>query len=240
MFFSLRSVYDRPPGGEVMPNFLDRILALCALITLSPLVLFAFVGTKISSPGPFLYSAERIGLNGKPFKMLKIRTMHMQKTSEMRQKITSANDSRIFHFGKFLRFTKIDELPQLLNILKGDMAIIGPRPEDADIVRLHYKPWHRETLTVRPGLSSPGSLFNYTHFDRYVGEEEPEEDYINHFLDRKLALDAVYARNKSFTYDLKIMLRTIRYILIMALGKKIADNPAEAAAAESSFNISYK
>lgn len=223
-----------------MPQILDRLMALVAFILVSPILLIAFLGLKISSPGPFLYKAKRMGKDREPFLMYKIRTMHVASADKARQKITATQDPRIFPFGKILRLLKIDELPQLLNIIKGHMSFVGPRPEDEEIVSKHYNGWHFETLFVRPGLSSPGSLFNYTHFHIYVRDSHAEEDYIDNFLDRKLALDAVYARHKSFFYDVRVILRTIFIILQVAMGKRSFDTPPESIEAQRIFHVDYE
>jgi lipopolysaccharide/colanic/teichoic acid biosynthesis glycosyltransferase len=158
--------------------------------------------------------------------MYKFRTMHSAR-SAFDSPITAAQDPRIFSFGAMLRSTKIDELPQLFNVLKGEMSIVGPRAEDPKIVRRHYRGYHWETLQVPPGLASPGSLYNYTHGERLLGLDNPEKDYVDRLLHTKLALDAVYVRQASFAYDLLIILRTLRTIAVIALGKRCFSDPPE-------------
>lgn len=223
-----------------MSHIFDRIFALISLIVLSPLLLISFLGVKFSSPGPFLYSTNRVGLNGKLFRIYKIRSMNVQSSEQAGPKITSRSDCRVFPFGHFLRLSKIDELPQLFNILKGEMVIVGPRPEDPEIVEKFYRGWHFQTLSVRPGLTSPGALYNYTHFDLYITGVDPDREYIEKFLDQKLALDAVYASNKSFIYDIKIIFRTVYQIIKVCLGQKTLKNPPESVVATVNYKVKYR
>jgi lipopolysaccharide/colanic/teichoic acid biosynthesis glycosyltransferase len=141
--------------------------------------------------------------------------------------ITGIQDPRIFRFGSLLRRLKIDELPQLLNVLKGEMSIVGPRPEDPRIVNQYYTPEQYETLTVLPGLASPGSIYNYTHEKQYLANEDFEKSYVERLLPVKLALERVYVREASFFYDLRIIMRTIRIILSIDLGKRHFPEPRE-------------
>src|SRR5690606_37591742 len=116
---------------------------------------------------------------------------------------------------------------QLFNVLRGDMSIVGPRPEAPEIVDKYYSAFHRETLQVLPGLASPGSIYDYTHGEAQLGGEQSDERYAEVLLDVKLALDVVYVRHQSVVYDIRIMLRTIRTIAAMALGKQAFQDPPE-------------
>ena len=115
-------------NGKFLKRILDILVACTVLIVLMPVLVFAVIGIKATSPGPFFYKAKRAGKKGKPFLMLKFRSMHLN--SDKQSAITSPGDKRIFRFGLMLRKTKIDELPQFWNILIGDMSLVGPRPED--------------------------------------------------------------------------------------------------------------
>src|SRR5437660_1880399 len=128
-----------------MTRLIDLILSSVALICLSPLFLLIAAGIRLSSPGPILYCAKRVGIGGKIFTMYKFRTMHVNH-GPAGSCITAQNDARVFTFGAWLRRLKIDELPQLVNILRREMAIVGPRPEDPKIVEAHYTTDHLETL----------------------------------------------------------------------------------------------
>jgi lipopolysaccharide/colanic/teichoic acid biosynthesis glycosyltransferase len=210
-------------------RLLDIAVSLVALVLCWPLLLVAAVGIRLSSRGPILYRAQRAGRGGKPFTMHKFRTMHVARRAQT-SAITSSRDDRVFLFGAWLRALKIDELPQIYDVLRGKMSLVGPRPEDLRIVRDFYRPQHMETLAVRPGLASPGSIFNYTHAEKLIGKEDPERDYVEKVLPAKLALELVYVRNASLWYDCRIILRTIHVIVMKSLGKRRFPDPPELAA----------
>ncbi|HLH31559.1 MAG TPA: sugar transferase, partial [Terriglobia bacterium] len=151
----------------MIARLFDLVLAGLAILVLSPVLLIAAAGIRLSSPGPILYRAKRVGQGGKLFTMYKFRSMHLPK-GDYESRITSADDPRVFPLGAWLRFLKIDELPQLFNIIKGEMSVVGPRAEDPLIVEKYYRPEHYETLKMPPGLASPGSIFNYTHGERML------------------------------------------------------------------------
>lgn len=190
-----------------MTFVLDRVLAAVVLLVSSPLLAMASLGIKAVSPGTVLYRAQRAGMGGTPFTMLKLRTMHAGSASAGR--ITGGADRRVFALGAVLRKLKIDELPQLINVLRGEMALVGPRPEDIEIVRNHYTPMMWESLTIRPGVTSPGSLHYFA--DEAVVPSDPAEAeavYLERLLPRKIALDLVYVRQRSMRYELQILIRT--------------------------------
>jgi lipopolysaccharide/colanic/teichoic acid biosynthesis glycosyltransferase len=207
-------------------RLIDLSIALAALVILSPLFALAAIGIRLSSCGPVLFRAKRVGLNGKLFRMYKFRTMHLSQ-EPLTSRITASDDHRVFAFGAWLRRMKIDELPQLLNVLKGEMSIVGPRPEDPEIVEKFYAPAHFETLRILPGLASPGSLYNYTHGEQRIESDDPERCYVELLLPVKLALDIAYVREASLLYDLKIMLRTVRTIAAITIGTKRFPDPPE-------------
>lgn len=204
----------------------DLVFSLLSLLLLTPLFLLLMVVIKLSSKGPALYITERAGVAGKPFRLYKLRTMHIQKNPGD-SKITATKDPRIFRFGSFLRSTKLDELPQLLNVIKGDMSIVGPRPEDIQIVRQHYDEIGRDTLLIRPGIASPGSLFNYTHSNLFLNDEAPEQSYIESLLPVKLGIEKVYVEDRNIFYDIRIIFRTLLTIVQIAIGKRSFDFPKE-------------
>lgn len=158
--------------------------------------------------------------------MYKFRTMHRDQRM-FKSVITAKNDPRIFAFGSWLRRLKIDELPQLINIVKGEMSIVGPRAEDPRIVHTYYTQQQIETLHVLPGLASPGSIYNYTHGERFIDKDNPEKCYLEKLLPIKLALDIIYVRESSFFYDLEIIFRTIWTILLISFGKHCFPDPPE-------------
>lgn len=189
-------------------HYASRALAAAALVTSSPLLGAAAVAVKVSGPGPVFYRAARTGRDGTQFSMWKFRTM-THTPAGSRARITGAGDSRVTPIGRWLRRLKIDELPQLVNVVRGEMAIIGPRPEDPSIVADHYTPTMRKSLTVLPGLSSPGSLKYFADEARLPRQPaEAERHYLTELLPAKIALDLVYVRHASPAYDLELVLRT--------------------------------
>jgi lipopolysaccharide/colanic/teichoic acid biosynthesis glycosyltransferase len=216
----------------------DLVLAAAALAPALPVCLLAAAGIWLTDGRPVLYKSRRVGLGGRVFTMYKLRTMRRAAPSagdsrESRESaITGHTDTRVFAFGAWLRASKIDELPQLVNVLLGDMAIVGPRPEDPAIVDAWYGPLARETLTVRPGLASPGSIYNFTHAEpeldsRALPGEDVATTYARLLLPRKLALDLVYVREASVAADLRIMLRAARAILARLFGRRTFPDPPE-------------
>lgn len=203
----------------------DFLLSVTAAVFLSPIMLIAAAGIKISDSGPVLYKARRMGRGMAPIDVYKFRTMRVN--SDQSGSITAKNDSRIFLFGRFLRKAKIDELPQLFNILNGSMSVIGPRPEDVQIVSKYYTAEQKRTLEVLPGLASPGSIFNYTHGDQYLSDTDTEEVYIEKLMPVKLAMDLYYVDNWSLWYDVELIFRTVMVIILRLLGKREFRYPRE-------------
>jgi lipopolysaccharide/colanic/teichoic acid biosynthesis glycosyltransferase len=217
----------------------DIAASSAALVVLAPLFAFVALGIRLSSEGPVFYRALRAGRDGVPFTMYKFRTMDSDR-SAFGASITAARDPRIFPFGSILRATKIDELPQLINVIKGEMSIVGPRAEDPKIVQRYYRGLHWKTLGVLPGLASPGSIYNYTHGERLLDRDDPERDYVERLLDTKLALDVVYVREASFLHDLAVILRTIWVITSMTFGKRRFPYPPEMEKALALLNQAHR
>jgi len=209
----------------LVKRIFDIVAALSALIVLSPILLLAAVAIKTTSRGPIIYKANRVGVGGRIFAMYKFRTMRdLKELPEGQDKrtarlITAGRDPRIFRVGSILRKLKIDELPQLVNIITGDMSVVGPRPEDPKIVRTYYSEDEHEVFQVRPGLSSPGTLYDYLVGEERVHGLDPERSYAEKVLPKKLALERYYVRNMSFQYDLAIIIKTISFIIKKVWGK---------------------
>lgn len=212
-----------------------RLFEVCcaavALVLTAPVLAIAAVGLKLTDPGPVFYRARRVGYLGREFTMFKLRTMRADGGPGAGPAITGLNDDRISPIGRLLRRTKIDELPQLYNVLRGDMAIVGPRPEDPMIVREHYSPGDLETLGVRPGLASPGSIYQYQTGDKMLAGDDPEGHYVDKLLKTKLALDRVYIRRATLRNDLSIIGRTLLTIGAVATGRRKFRPPPEMTAA---------
>ena len=212
----------------------DLCIAVIALVALSPVLVVAALAVRLSSAGPILYRATRVGSEGRPFVMYKFRTMEKGGGGPA---ISARNDARVFPVGALLRKLKVDELPQLLNVVLGDMSLVGPRPEDATIVKHHYTPLQLETLNVRPGLASPGSIYNYTHGEKLLEADSVENVYVEKLLPTKLALDLVYVKEQSFLYDLTIIWRTIVTILSILVGVTEFPEPPELYKARSVYGF---
>jgi lipopolysaccharide/colanic/teichoic acid biosynthesis glycosyltransferase len=206
-------------------------MALLGLTVASPVLAAAAVAIKLSSSGPVIFRSPRVGRGGQLFTMFKLRTMHQGPVAPG-GRITASQDPRIFAAGAWLRRVKLDEVPQLANVIFGQMALVGPRPEDPTIVAEHYTPLMRETLDVLPGLTSPGSLAYFADEASLPGSpQEAETLYLTEILPRKIALDLVYVRNRSRAYDAELIIRTLASILGMreVFRRRVAWEAAEAA-----------
>jgi len=193
-------------------RMLDVATALIGLVLTSPILIAAAVAVRIGSPGSALYGAPRVGRGGREFRMWKFRTMHTG-AAAAGPPITAADDPRVTGVGRLLRKTKIDELPQLFNVLIGDMSLVGPRPEDPGIV-LRYTPQQMATLQVRPGITGPGSLYYDREQVHTIPEDVPaDEYYIEHLLGPKLDLELAYLENRTLGKDLKIIWETILHLI---------------------------
>ncbi|MCL4117576.1 UNVERIFIED_CONTAM: hypothetical protein GTU68_014616 [Idotea baltica] len=203
----------------------DIVGAVLGLLIATPIVAIAAAGIWLTSRGPIFYQAQRVGRFGRGFKMYKLRSMHV--AADSGSAITAEADPRVFPVGRCIRATKIDELPQLWNVLIGQMSIVGPRPEDPGIVADHYTQIDRETLLVRPGLTSPGSIYNYTHGETLIDSSAPERCYVDRLLPIKLSMERVYVRKTSLGYDLSLIARTVWVLLRKATGQVQFAEPPE-------------
>lgn len=184
----------------------DILASGAGLIILSPLMLGIAIAVRASSPGPALHRARRVGRGGQEFTLYKFRSM-VADADRHGPGITAAGDGRVTGVGRFLRRTKLDELPQLINVLRGDMSLVGPRPEDPRYVAL-YTPEQRRILEQRPGITSMASL-TYRHEERMLSGDDWERVYIEQVLPAKLAIDLDYAQRASVWRDIALILRTV-------------------------------
>ena len=183
----------------------DLVAAGVALVVLLPVLLIIAIAVKVTSQGPVLFRHERIGVGRRPFHVLKFRTMTHGATGAA---ITTAGDARITSVGAFLRQYKLDELPQLLNVIRGEMSIVGPRPEVARYVELDDR--YDTVLQVRPGLTDPASL-TYRHEQELLGAQaSPEQFYVEELLPEKVRLSVEYVEGQSIRGDLRLIVETLK------------------------------
>jgi FlaA1/EpsC-like NDP-sugar epimerase/lipopolysaccharide/colanic/teichoic acid biosynthesis glycosyltransferase len=194
----------------LLSRCLDLIIAGMGLILLAPVFIVIAFLIKVSSTGPVFHRANRVGRHGYPFKLYKFRSMYLNADCNG-PGITLQNDPRITPLGRFLRRTKLDELPQLINVLRGDMSMVGPRPEDPRYVAL-YTPTQRQVLAARPGITSPASL-DYFDEETLLTGEDWETIYCNKIMPRKLSIDLAYMQRCTIWSDLILILRTITTVV---------------------------
>ncbi len=187
-------------------RLLDVVASGLGLVLLSPLFVLVALAIRLDTPGPVYYRAQRVGKDGKPFRLYKFRSM-VANADRRGPGITATGDTRVTRVGRFLRRTKIDELPQLINVLRGDMSLVGPRPEDPRYVVL-YTQEQRRVLSVRPGITSAASLA-YRHEEQLLAGADWETTYRNRVLPDKLAIDLAYLDRRTVVSDLKLIFRTI-------------------------------
>jgi lipopolysaccharide/colanic/teichoic acid biosynthesis glycosyltransferase len=189
----------------------DIVFSVFLLVVLSPVLVLTTLAILIDSPGNPFYVGVRIGKDGSRFRMWKFRTM-ITGADLVGGSITAPQDSRITRLGRLLRATKIDELPQLINLLSGDLTIVGPRPETPNLVAL-YTPEQRETLHVKPGITGPGQLYYTTDQANTIpAGVDPERYYVEHLLGDKLRLDLEYLKTRTGWTDCKVLFQTFSYV----------------------------
>jgi exopolysaccharide biosynthesis polyprenyl glycosylphosphotransferase len=195
-----------PIWQQAIKRFLDVILSLVAIIISIPVYVALAIGVKMSSPGPVFFLQERIGMNGKPFRIIKFRTMFLDAEKSGPQ-LSSANDPRITPIGRFMRKLRLDEFPQFFNVLMGDMSLVGPRPERQFYIDqiVEIEPQFLHLTKVRPGITSWGQV-------KYGYAENVEQ------MLQRMKFDLLYMKNRTLALDLKIMLYTVM-IVIKAKGK---------------------
>ncbi len=200
-------------SGAVRRGF-DIVSATLALIILSPIFLLVAVLIKLDSRGPVFYRARRMGKDFVPFMVWKFRSMTLNADRQGRR-IAEPQDRRVTRIGKYLRLFKIDELPQLFNVMSGEMSILGPRPEECDIVDGFYNAEQRKVLGLKPGLTG---LHQVTAFpdmtDEVPAGVDPQEYYLTVQMHNRLAVELEYLRRRNFWLDLSILIRTFYCLLV--------------------------
>jgi len=216
-------------GSAMVKRCFDFLLALAGLIAISPLLAAIAIAVGVSSPGPIFYRGLRTGRGGKPFRIFKFRSMVVD-AEDRGGTTTGKDDPRITRVGRYLRRYKLDELPQLLNVLLGDMSFVGPRPEVAEYTD-QYSEEERLILSVRPGITDYSSL-EFHDLQEVVGSDDPDGAFRHKVLPRKIALRLAYVRNRSPLVDITILLRTVWLVATKPLrrtcGWKQSDSQAAA------------
>src|SRR5262249_34788518 len=187
-----------------MKRLFDFVVASCALVVLTPLLLGLALAVFVSSPGPIVYRGTRVGRSGREFAILKFRTMRI--AQQHGRDITVRDDPRVTAIGRFLRASKFDELPQFWNVICGQMSLVGPRPEAPRYVAT-YTSEQREVLNVRPGMTGLTQIY-FRHEERLLRGTQVERYYETVVMPAKLEIDAYYARQHTFWLDLKVIALT--------------------------------
>ncbi|MFA5031821.1 MAG: sugar transferase [bacterium] len=194
----------------MLKRVFDILASLIGLVLCIPIFIIVSILIKSDSKGPIFYGGTRVGKKGKKFKLCKFRTMNPD-ASKKGPAITYSDDPRITKIGKLLRNTKIDELPQLLNVLKGEISFVGPRPESPFYVEKYNKE-QLKVLDVKPGITGLAQL-KFPAEESILKEENLHEDYLHNILPQKLVLDMEYIKKYSFIFDLKILFQTLSILL---------------------------
>jgi len=191
----------------MIKRLFDLFFSLIGVIVLSPLLLIIAILIKISSPGPVFYRGLRAGKNFKPFKIFKFRTMKAE-AEKLGGPSTAGDDPRLTRIGKFLRKWKIDELPQLLNVIKGEISLVGPRPEVLEYAKL-YQGEEKIVYTIKPGITDFASLWDVHEEEILKGSPDPEKTYLEKIRPEKVKLQMKYVKETSLYTDIKIIWRTL-------------------------------
>jgi lipopolysaccharide/colanic/teichoic acid biosynthesis glycosyltransferase len=202
---------SRPPGSALAKRLFDLVAAGAGLLVLTPLLLLLALWIKLDSRGPVFFRQERVGRAGVPFRIHKFRTMRVD--AERHGQLTVGKDSRVTGAGAFLRKSKLDELPQLIDVLVGSMSLVGPRPEVPKYVA-HYPAEVKDlVLSVRPGITDWASIKMIDENEILGAAADPERAYIEEVLPQKLAYYVAYAQGHTLLDDIKIIFATLAKII---------------------------
>jgi lipopolysaccharide/colanic/teichoic acid biosynthesis glycosyltransferase len=194
-----------------MKRLFDIFCAGAGLVALSPVLAACAVAVRLSSPGPIFFRQQRVGRHGATFEILKFRTMRVAR-SDNEPQITVGQDPRITRAGALLRKWKLDELPQLWNVVVGHMSLVGPRPEVPKYVAMYPAAMRELVLSVRPGITDPCSIYLRDESEILAQAEEPDRFYVETLIPEKLRISGDYVKNRSFASDVGIILQTIKSI----------------------------
>ena len=207
----LQDIIIEPKRAYAKRTF-DLGFAILALLLLSPLFCLGSLLAKLQSKGPVFYKAKRVGKDEVLFEMYKFRTMVVD-ADTLGGSLTTYRDTRITNIGRFLRWTKLDELPNLMNVIKGEMSLVGPRPEAPDYVK-HYTEVQKQVLQVKPGMTGPSQLANRDEEQKLKGQSDAEHYYITALMPKKLALDLHYVATQSIASDIGWLLKTFWVVIV--------------------------
>lgn len=194
-----------------MKRVFDIVGSALLLAATAPILLAAAIAVRRSSPGPVIFRQVRVGRYGRPFSILKFRTM--RPAAQPGLEITVGQDNRITPIGAVLRKWKIDELPQLVNVLRGEMSLVGPRPDVPSYVARYPEDLRQRILSVRPGITDPASIKYRNENDLLADQTDPERYYLDVIMPDKLALGAAYAARPTLVGDIRIILATLRSVV---------------------------
>lgn len=214
----------RVGGGRSVPGVTDRRYRLAkrgldvavsaiGLVATAPVSAAVAIAVKLDSPGPVLFRQIRVGRGGEPFPILKFRTMTAPAPGERRVAVSAAGDARVTRVGRLLRASKLDEVPQLVNVLRGEMSLVGPRPEVPQYVARWDASAREVILAVRPGITDPASIDLRDEAGLLSGQEDPERYYVEVLLPEKTARYVDYVRTASLLGDVKILRQTVRAVI---------------------------
>ncbi len=198
-------------GPRTGKRVFDVCASIAGLIILSPLFVGIAIAIRCTSPGPALFRQLRIGFRGRPFTILKFRTM-VAGAPSLGPNVSPADDPRVTRIGAFLRRRYLDEIPQLLNVVRGDMSLVGPRPETPEFVAL-YTPEERRVLEVRPGMAGPSTLAFESEAKVLAGTDDPYRYYVDRLLHERVEADLEYLERQSFLYDLHVLVKSVLTVL---------------------------
>lgn len=192
----------------MIKRLFDFISSFIGFLVLSPVFIIIGLVIKSTSKGPIFFRGIRIGKFGKPFRIFKFRTM-VPNAEELGGPSTASDDPRLTKIGKFLKKYQLDELPQLLNVIKGEMSLVGPRPEVPFYVNMMTEEEKKIILSIRPGITDLASIWDFHECEVLKGSQDPEKTYMEKIRPEKIRLQIEYVKNRSFWLDIKIIFKTI-------------------------------
>jgi len=192
----------------IAKRLFDIIFSFFGLIIISPILLLISILIKKESPGPVFYRGERIGRSGKSFRIFKFRTM-VADAENLGGPSTAGDDPRLTKIGNFLKKYQLDELPQLINVMAGDMSLVGPRPEVKIYIDMMTEEERSVILSTKPGMTDLASLWNFHENEVLKGSADPEKTYMEKIRPTKIKFQLEYVKTRSFMLDLKIIIKTI-------------------------------